>query len=383
MTESSLLFEPFRLKGLTLKNRITMAPLFLNYARPDGTPSGLLLDHYREMAASGAAMIVVENGAVDPSGLGSPLSLRLDDDRFLPGLATLARTIKNQGALAFLQINHAGRYAYAREKLVPSADPAGGRAREMTRAEIERMIRAYGAAAGRVKAAGFDGVEIHGGTGYLLVQFLSPRTNRRSDEYGGSLENRMRFPLRAVEAVLSAVGPDYPVGYRFLIDEELPDGLHLEETSILAAELEKRGAAYLSVMTGTYDSFMLPQYAEKEKKEAYWAETAPAVKKAAPRTPVIMAGRVQSPETAERVLKQKSTDLIGLARVLLADPLWPKKAKGEIAEPINRCEPTCSLCMKRVMSGKPAYCSRWPKSRREAFLARLGEKVDESEVAGS
>jgi len=382
MPESSLLFEPFNMKNLTLKNRITMAPLFLSYADPDGTPGGLLLDHYREMAASGAAMIVVENGAVDPTGLGSPFSLRLDDDKFLPGLSKLAKTIKDQGALAFLQINHAGRYAYAREKLVPSADPAGGKAREMTRAEIEHMIKAYGAASGRVKAAGFDGVEIHGGTGYLLVQFLSPRTNRRSDEYGGALENRMRFPLGVVEAVQSAVGPDYPVGYRFLADEELPDGLHLEETSILAAELEKRGMTYLSVMTGTYDSFMLPQYAEKEKKEAFWTETAAVLKKSVPRTPVIMAGRVQSPETAERVLKEKRADLIGLARVLLADPLWPKKAQGEIAEPIIRCEPTCSLCMKRVMSGKPAYCSRWPKARREAFLARLGEKVDESEAAG-
>jgi len=382
MAEASLLFEPFNLKGLTLKNRITMAPLFLSYAKPDGTPSELLLDHYREMAASGAAMIVVENGAVDPSGLGSPFALRLDDDQFLPGLSTLARTIKEQGALAFFQINHAGRYAFGREKPAPSADPAGGKAKEMSREEIDRMIGAYGAAAGRVKAAGFDGVEIHGGTGYLLVQFLSPRTNRRRDEYGGALENRMRFPLEAVEAVLSAVGPDYPVGYRFLADEELADGLHLEETLVLAAELEKRGLAYLSVMTGTYDSFMLPQYAEKEKNEAYWAETAALLKKSVPRTPVIMAGRVQSPETAERVLKEKSADLIGLARVLLADPLWPKKAKGEVAEPIIRCEPTCSLCMKRVMSGKPAYCSRWPKARREAFLARLGEKVDESEAAG-
>ncbi len=381
MTRFSTLFSPFQVKELSLKNRVTMAPMYLGYANADGTVSPLILDHYKEMAASGAGLIVVENAAVDTSGLGSPFTLRVDNDQYLSGLADLANTIHNEGALAFLQINHAGRYAYMPERLAPSAFKTGEVIpQEMIGDDIERFIKAFAAGARRVKAAGFDGVEIHGGTGYLIVQFLSPRTNLRKDNYGGVLKNRMRFPLQVVDAVLSAVGMDYPVGYRFLADEELPDGLHPEETSIFAEELEKRGVAYLSVMAGTYDSFFLPEYAQKEKQEAYMVQYAKAIKESVPNTPVITAGRIQNPSTANRVLEEGAADLIGLARVLLADPLWPKKAQEIIKGPIVNCESNCSLCMKRAASGKPALCSQWSKERRKAFLGRVGEKLDEVEA---
>ncbi len=258
MAKLPRLFTPFQMKGLNLKNRITMAPLFLGYANPDGTTNALILDHYQEMAASGAAMIVVENVGIEPNGIGSPFTMRIDEERFLFGLTGLAKTIHQQGALAFLQINHAGSVMPTlKEKIAPSPmETYGVVPKEMDRADIDRVVQAYAAAARRVKEAGFDGVEIHGGMGYLLVQFLSSRTNQRTDAYGGSLENRMRFPLQVVEAVMEAVGSDYPVGYRFLADEWLPDGLHLEETAVYARELEKRGVAYLSVMAGTYDSLV-------------------------------------------------------------------------------------------------------------------------------
>lgn len=377
MTHYPMLFTPFQIKNLTLKNRITMAPLFLGYANPDGTVNSLILDHYQEMADSGVALIVVENVAVDPLGLGSPFSMRIDEERFLSGLSGLAKTIQQSGALAILQINHAGRYAYGSAKIAPSAIETNQVVpREMNQADIDQIIKAYVTAAVRVKEAGFDGVEIHGGTGYLIVQFLSPRTNKRTDAYGGPQENRMRFPLRLVEAVMEAVGPDFPVGYRFLADEWLPDGLHLEETSLYARELEKRGVAYLSVMAGTYDSFFLPENLQAEKKEGYMVSFAEQIKKTLSRTPVITAGRLQSPDTANRILEEKKADLIGLARVLLADPLWPKKAQGILTEPIVSCEATCSLCMKRVFSGKPAFCSQWDRARQKGFLERIGEKQE-------
>ena len=384
MTDSSILSSPFQIKGLTLKNRITMAPTYLGYNNLDGTISELILDHYREMAASGAALVVVENAAVDPVGSGSPFTIRVDEDQFLDGLSRLAQAIKAEGALAIQQINHAGRYAFSPEPVAPSPVAAGSNPpREMTLEDIERTVEAYASAAGRVKAAGFDGVELHGGTGYLLAQFVSPRTNLRTDDYGGSLENRLRFPLRVFEAVLAAVGPDYPIGHRLLADEGLPDGLHLEESSVWAAELQKRGAAYLSVMAGTYDSFFLPEWVEKERGEAYMASYAGEIKKAVPEAAVITAGRIQSPETAERILEEGTADLIGLARILLADPLWPQKALGLNPDPIVRCEPTCTLCFKRVMSGRPAFCSQWSKARREAFLTRVGEKIEEVEGSGA
>lgn len=368
------LFSPCRLDGMSLKNRITMAPLFLGYANSDGSAGELIVDHYREMASSGAAMIVVENVSVHSSGMGHPFVLRFDDDRFIPGIAKIAAAIHDAGASAVMQINHAGRYAYAsNERLAPSAFKTGDVIpKEMTGGQIGAIARAYADAAARVREAGFDGVEIHGGTGYLLVQFLSGRTNLRKDEYGGSLENRMRFPLKVVDLIREKVGNDYPVGYRFLADEWLPNGLHTGETAILAKELQARNIAYLSVMAGTYDSFSLPEYIKEEAKDAYMAHFALEIKKAVPGMTIITAGRISSPEVAERILQEKTADLIGLARVLFADPQWPKKAAGIIDAPIIKCAPSCTVCLSRVMQGKPAFCAKWNKKRREQFLAMHG-----------
>jgi 2,4-dienoyl-CoA reductase-like NADH-dependent reductase (Old Yellow Enzyme family) len=380
MATESLIFASFRIQGLILKNRIIMAPLYLGYANSDGTVSQLTLEHYAEMAGSGAALVVVEHTMVHSSGIAAPNCLRVDGDRYIKGLSELARAIQEKGALAFLQINHCGRYAFAApEKWTPSPIKAGeAMTKEMTRERIDQAVQSYAAAAKRVRKAGFDGVEIHGGMAYLIVQFLSPRTNHRTDLYGGSLENRMRFPLAVFDAVKAAVGEDFPVGYRFSADEEVPDGLHPEETVVLAKELENRRVAYLSVIAGSYDAYSLSEYREKEKKEAHMAHYAGEIKRAATKTPIITAGRIKTPETADRILRDGTADLIGLARVLLADPLWPQKAKGKISEPIVECDPNCSFCMKRTRSGKPAFCARWEKTRRQAFLAKVGETLDDS-----
>jgi 2,4-dienoyl-CoA reductase (NADPH2) len=380
METPSMLASSFTIKGLSLSNRITMAPLYLGYAGADGAVTDLILDHYKEMAASGAALIVVEHTAAHASGLGSPFMLRADDDRYIPGLSRLADVIKSQGALAFLQINHTGRYAFTPDRLAPSPFPTGEVIpKEMSLDQLQEIAQAYAAAALRAKQAGFDGVELHGGMGYLLVQFLSPRTNQRTDSYGGNLENRMRFPLDVVDRVISAVGDSFPIGYRFLAEEEHPDGLHPDETTVYAAELVKRDVAYLSVVSGTYDSYALPEYVEKRKQEGYMTHWAALIKQATPNIPVVTAGRIQSPEFAEGILNKGKADLIGLARVLLADPLWPKKALGLISEPIVSCEPNCSLCQMRIYRGKPASCSQWNKEKKEAFANKVGEHVGEME----
>jgi 2,4-dienoyl-CoA reductase (NADPH2) len=380
MAAESLIFTSFHTRGLSLKNRITMAPLYLGYANSDGTVSQLTLDHYAEMAGSGVALVVVEHTMVHPSGIATPNCLRVDDDRYIPGLSDLSRVIQEKGSLALLQINHCGRYAFfSPEKWTPSPIKVGETiTKEMTREQIDQVVQSYAAAAKRVRQAGFDGVEIHGGMAYLIVQFLSPRTNHRTDLYGGSLENRMRFPLAVFDAVKAAVGEDFPVGYRFSADEEVPDGLHPEETVVLAQELENRGVAYLSVIAGSYDAYKLSEYREKEKKEAYMAHYAGKIKSVATKTPIITAGRIKTPEIADKILHEGMADLIGLARVLLADPLWPQKAKGKIREPIVECDPHCSFCMKRTGSGKPAFCARWEKTRRQDFLAKLGETLDDA-----
>ena len=374
MERRSTLFTPFKVGGLTLSNRITMAPTYFGYGNNDGTVSDLLLDHYRTMARSGAALIVVENTGIHPSGLSSPNMLRADDDRYLEGLAELAKVIHAEGALAFIQFNHAGRFAFMPERMAPSPVPAGDvTPREMSVQDIGYAIEWFVKAAARAKSAGFDGVELHGGTGYLLSQFVSPRTNKRTDLYGGDPEKRSRFPLEVADAVIAAVGADFPVGYRFLASECLPGGLIIDEAMPFAEDLVKKGISYLSVMVGTHESFPLEPYFSMDKTEGFMAGYAEIIKKAIPGVPVITAGRIQTPEIAEAILRSGKADLIALARVLFADPLWPKKAQGIVTDPIIPCNPSCSLCMRRVMARKPPLCSQWDKPSREAFLKRIGE----------
>jgi 2,4-dienoyl-CoA reductase (NADPH2) len=374
---TNLLFTPFRIGQLQLKNRLVSLPMYLAYPDPDHQVNDLVLDYYAEMATSGVGMVVVENTTVEPRGLGNPRTLMTadehKDDRFVPGLARLAARIQGCGAKAVLQIHHAGRYAKRPDRLAPSAVPTWGAVpKAMDQTDIETTIAAFAAGAARAKQAGFDAVELHGGTGYLLPQFLSLRTNLRLDAYGGDSERRMRFPLDVVSAVRAAVGDDYPVGYRFIADEYVPGGLTLADTQPFAKRLAQHGVAYLSVMAGCYDSFALPNYVADDRNQAFMVPFAHAIKQVVPHIPVIAAGRMQAPATAESALRDGKADLVGLGRVLFADPLWPRKACGEIAEAINPCQPSCTLCTRRIVEQKPAYCARWDEERRQRFLARVG-----------
>jgi 2,4-dienoyl-CoA reductase-like NADH-dependent reductase (Old Yellow Enzyme family)/nucleotide-binding universal stress UspA family protein len=387
------LFEPFIIPPVHLKNRLTMAPLFTAYAHQDGAVNQLILDHFEEVARGGVAMIVVANAAVDPSGRVSKHSLRADDDRFLPGLSQLSETIKKEGVAAVLQINHGGRLAqgatvYAPSTVQMSDVNIGGfyktalkfldikdqwavfseaihqlsrRSKEMTVPDIQHAITSYAKAAARAKKAGFDMVEIHGATGYLPVQFLSRRTNKRKDLYGGDLENRMRFPVELIEAVKDAVGSDFPVGYRFLADEWLPDGFSLDEAKAFAKRLSAAQIAYLSVTAGTYESFTIPEIIEKSQEPGYMVYLARQIKEVVD-VPVITAGRIATPELAEAVLRKKKADLIGLARPLLTDPQWPEKARTGKEDAIVACE-NCGTCFHLVVADRPALCPQWSKAK--------------------
>jgi 2,4-dienoyl-CoA reductase-like NADH-dependent reductase (Old Yellow Enzyme family)/nucleotide-binding universal stress UspA family protein len=394
MPNYPLLFKPFEIPPFQLKNRITMAPLFTMYAQGDGRVSELTLNHYGELARSGVAMIVVANVAVDSGGVLSRHSLRADSDRFIPGLSLLAETIKKENVAAVLQINHGGRFARSDRLLAPSAVPLsdislGGiyrsalksldiqqqwsivseliqyrpeRIRVMTKSDIRRIMTAYAAAAVRARKAGFDMVEIHGGTGYLPVQFLSPRTNKRTDRYGGDLENRMRFPLELTRAVKDAVGAAVPVGYRFQADEWLPNGFGLDEAKIFAGRLSELPVAYLSVTGGTYESFADKEIMEKSHQPCYMVHLAQGIKRSVA-VPVIASGRIVTPDLAETVLREDKADLIGLARPLFADPLWPLKAKAGQPEAITACV-DCGTCFQFLISNQPVRCAQWEKDKR-------------------
>jgi 2,4-dienoyl-CoA reductase (NADPH2) len=236
----------------------------------------------------------------------------------------------------------------------------------LTQDEIRQVIGKYAEAATRVKDAGFDMVELHGGTGYLLAQFLSPRTNKRSDEYGGSLAQRQKFALDVIKDVRQAVG-DFPIGYRFLADEWLPDGLTLPESCQFARQLESEGVAYISVMGGTYESFFLPEIIEKSKNNGYMTDLAAAIKKEVA-IPIITAGRIATGSLAEEVLAQKKADLIGLARVIWTDPEWVNKVREGKEEEILHCVPECGdTCIQLVIKKKPAFCPRWDHNKVRYF----------------
>ena len=367
------LFSEINIQGLILKNRLTMAPLYLGYAGEGGTVSEMLLEHYRIMAQSGVAMVVVENSTVDhPVGSGSNRTLRADIDDNLDGLKKLADTIKKEAALSCLQINHAGRFAHlAQEPVAPSAVKTFGRIpRALEGAEIDRIIDKYASAAVRAKTAGFDMVELHGGTGYLLAQFLSPRTNQRTDQYGGNLENRQRFALEVLKRVQDAVN-GFPVGYRFLAAEWLPDGLQLEESKQFANSLAQAGIAYISVMGGTYESFSLPEIVEQSRQQGYMLDLAAEIREGID-VPVIAAGRLATGVFAERAISEGKTDLIGLARVLWADPQWPKKVRDGREADIIHCDPDCGdVCMQMVMKGRPAFCVAWSPDKMKGWKAKF------------
>ncbi|WP_031517948.1 NADH:flavin oxidoreductase [Desulfofalx alkaliphila] len=371
---SSVIREKMSIGPLHLKNRITMAPMFTAYGNDDGTVSEALLEHYREMGKSGAAMVVVENAIVDGERSWFGRLLRIDRDDYIEGLAKLARSIKEGGAHAVIQINHGGRYAAIANPLAPSPIAAfdGPIPEELTVAQIEEIIDKYVAAALRAKRAGFDAVEVHGATGYLPVQFLSPRTNKRTDMYGGSLENRMRFGLQLVKAIMDALGADYPVGYRFMADEWLPDGLQPAESKIYAKELDKLGIAYLSVTAGVYESMFLEDKLALAAQENYMADLAGAIK-AEVTAPVIAAGRIASAAAAERVISSGQADLVGLARILMADPQWPHRALAGLDGEINKCK-NCGTCIGLIMKQRPIICAAWDHERKQKYTDLLKNK---------
>jgi 2,4-dienoyl-CoA reductase-like NADH-dependent reductase (Old Yellow Enzyme family) len=365
------LFKSFRLGPFVLANRITMTPMFLGYANEDGTASDLLVGHYREMGAGGVALVVTEHTCIDRAAGGSKRMLRSDEDRFLPDLGRVAAAIKEGGALAACQINHLGRYAQTETPMAPSVftSPLCQHSRAMTEEDIHRVIAQFAAAARRVKEAGFDLVELHGGRGYLLMQFLSPFYNRRTDSYGGNLANRMRFPLAVIRAVTEAVG-DFPVGYRLTGDEWLPGGFGTEEAAAFAAELTKAGVTYISVMTDSNEAPMLNPDYKKLAAEACYATSVSKRIKEAVNIPVIVAGRISTPALAEEVLNRGQADLIGLARALLCDPLWPQKAREGKEDEIEVCD-NCFACTFNLSRNEPVICIRWDKDKRDSRRPKI------------
>jgi 2,4-dienoyl-CoA reductase-like NADH-dependent reductase (Old Yellow Enzyme family) len=386
----STIFTPFKIGSRTLKNRLVALPVFTGYAQPNGKVSPLLVEHYTRLAHSGVAMVVVANAAVSPDGVSSIYNLRVDRDDFIPGLARLAQAIKRGGALACLQLNHAGRLAKTAQPLLPSPFDAlhpafelntleafmnffplarrFGLTREllkhivtwrrcMTNEELDRVIANFGEAADRARDAGFDMVELHGASGYLLTQFLSAYTHKTSSGTGADFNDRVTFPLAVLQEVKRRLPEDFPIGFRLLLREWVPDGIDFQEAIAWAKLLEKHGISYLSATSGTHNSLFLPPIKKVTVKPAYLRKDAAALTREV-NVPTIISGRIVTPSLAEKLVRERAADLIGLGRPLVADVDWVKKADRE--NEIRACR-NCYYCLKRVILERGLICSRWPQ----------------------
>ncbi len=386
-----MIFTPYQIGRHTLKNRVVALPVFTGYALPNGQVSEFLIDHYSSLAATGVAMAVVANAAVSADGVASRHNLRADRDEFIPGLARLARAIRKNGALASLQLNHAGRFARTDRPLFPTALESSHLAfkisslkefmnffplerrfgltqgflqhliawnRPMTEQDKGRIIRDFGEAAVRACEAGFDMVELHGATGYLLTQFLSAFTHKPEP---AGFDQRTAFPLRVVREVRKRVPGGFPIGFRILLREWVPGGIDLPEAIAFAKLLESEKVDYLSPSAGTYNSMFLPEVRKRMSRPGYLVDDT-ALLTGEVRTTAIVSGRILTPAIARRALQRRAAPLIGLGRVIRTDPEWLRKAREgmKVAVCVN-----CNVCLKRVVLDRGFHCERWPAWVRE------------------
>ena len=339
---TSSVFTPIQLRDLTLPNRVIIAPM-CQYSAVDGQATDWHLIHLGQLAQSGSGMLIVEATGVEPRGRITHGCTGLYDDETEAALARVVKTCKQYGNTPIgIQLGHAGRKASAQspqaggkslseaegawETLAPSAIPFGNdwhRPREMDRALMDEVIAGFVQAVERCERIGFDAIELHGAHGYLLSEFLSPIANRRGDEYGGSIENRMRFPLEVFEAARAAWPAGKPLGIRFNGSDWDDAGLVLEDAIVFAKALKERGCDFFDI-SGGGNSMKRP-----EVGPGYQVPFAAAIKKATG-VPTMAVGMIRDPHLAEQVISEGQCDMVALARGMLYEPRWTWRAAYEL-----------------------------------------------------
>ncbi|HHT01767.1 MAG TPA: FAD-dependent oxidoreductase [Firmicutes bacterium] len=359
------LFSPLQIGSVKIKNRIMYAPVCTNLAAPDGTPTDNLIAYLEERARGGAGLIIPGYAFIDDLASKANFNqIGAHKDGMVPKLFRVAEGIHAHGAHTFLQIAHGGRRSQSRimgqQPVAPSAVEMPGNpelARELTQEEIADIVQAFAQAARRAQMAGFDGVELHGTHGYLIAQFLSPHTNRRTDRYGGDLNGRLTFALEVIAAVRATVGNDFVVGMRLTADDMLGGRGHtLDDTLVMAPKLAGAGLDYLSISIGTGE----PGPGATSSHPCYvtpgpLVEMAQAVQKVVD-IPVAVVGSILHPDQAEQILAQNAAQIIAMARPLIADPYLPNKAQTGQQDLIRPCI-RCNECLNHLRSGRELRCS--------------------------
>lgn len=373
-----MLFSPIKIKNMELRNRIVMPAMhFLNSW--DGQLLPHHFDYFVERAKGGVGLIIIGGCTIDETS-GAKNMISVAHDKFLPELSALAQAVHAQGAKIAAQLYHAGRYAHSwlmgGKQSVSSSSVrskfTGETPRELSLPEIKQIQKNYALAAGRVKKAGFDAVEVIASAGYLISQFLSPLVNRRKDEYGGDYENRMRFGLEVAQEIRREVGPDFPLIFRVAGNEFMEGGLANKEAQIFCRELEKVGVDMINV-TGGWHETRVPQITMNLPRGGF-VYLARGIKEAVS-IPVMACNRINDPILAEKILRSGQADLIGFARALIADPELPNKAYWGRLEDINYCIACNQGCFDPIFEQKPQTCLVNPRAGAEGKLTIIPAPV--------
>ncbi len=379
--EYNLLKSPKKINNLEIKNRVVMTAMGAGLANLDGTPSDKMIQYYEERAKGGVGLIVTEITRVnDETGVGLPAQLSVSNDNVIPKLTKLAEAVHKWGSKIFVQLHHPGRQTYSqligdKPVVAPSAIPCGickQETRALENAEIKELVQQHIEGAKRAKQAGIDGVELHGAHGYLIAQFLSSHTNKRTDEYGGSVENRFRFTKEIIEGIKQACGEDYPVTIRLNATDFLgligvEEGITNEECVTFAKMSEEAGADLINVSCGIYET--INTIIEPTSFQEGWRLDLSKLIKANVSIPVFGNTVIRSPKYAEQLLEEGVVDFIGMGRTHLADSEWVNKALSGREDEIRKCV-SCVRCFESLninaFTLEPLVCSVNPRTCREA-----------------
>lgn len=368
------LFEPLNIKGMVLPNRIMVPAMVTRLSGEDGFVNEPITDRYVRYAKGGVGLIVVEAMAVHHAKSG-PL-LRISEDAYVPGLTDLVRRIHDcSDSKVVPQIIHFLKVAKSGWRQTVDM---------LSLADIDQIVEEFGDAVARAREAGFDGAELHSAHAYTLASFVS-RVNPRRDDYGGTLEGRLRLIGRVMENVERKVGKDFPVGVRFLADEFIKDGFTVNDAKLIGLRLAELGAAYLSLSVGgkfedaihapgqvpypytgySGDRCMPGNWYPNVPHAHFSAEIKAYVKAHGYDTPVATTGKISDPDAAEALLAEGKVDVIGIARGLLADPDWPRKVRAGERDRIIRCD-YCNVCKHLDGTHTRVICSLWPQGALQA-----------------
>lgn len=379
MSQYPHLFQPLRVKNVIFRNRIFAAPNMLCYANWDGSPSMQMIGYFERKAKGGCAMVTMGDTTVDEvNGCGIPRHIVLED-RHVNMIAEMAFNIKKNGAVASFELNHPGetaRNAGGKPAWGPTGyvRPDGVTVLEMDEEMMEHTAQCYANCAAVLKKAGWDMCILHGAHGWLLGQFLSPKFNQRTDKYGGSLENRARFPIMVIEAVRKAVGPDFLIDYRISGDERQEGGLEIDEACAFIKMVEDK----IDMVHASCGLDRAPQmiitHPNSYMENGCNVKYAEAMKKAGIKIPITAIGGINSPELAEEIIASGKADAVAMCRALIADPDWPKKVQQGRLNEIHQCL-RCTNCLAEMHPTDQFHCDVNPFTGHEYYFEDVQPKA--------